>query len=111
MQKADGSLTDSNAEQAKQLLATIFPALPKKIEDEGERPQRHTVAMPKLTAGEIECFPMETKPWKAAGEDGLPARVWRQVWAAVRESVRRLLQTSPDTGTLPGSGRSQILFR
>jgi hypothetical protein len=44
---------------------------------------------------------LKTKPWKAAGEDGLPAGVWRQVWPAVSESVRRLFQTSLDTGVIP----------
>jgi hypothetical protein len=38
---------------------------------------------------------------KGAGEDGLPAGVWRQAWPAVSESVRRLFQTSLDTGVIP----------
>jgi hypothetical protein len=101
LQKADGSLTTSNSEQAEQLLATFFPALPENIEDEGDRPQRQSVPMPELTLEEIECCLMKTKPWKAAGEDGLPAGVWRQLWPAVKESVRHLFQTSLDTGTLP----------
>jgi len=50
---------------------------------------------------EIERCLMKTKPWKAAGEDGLPAGVWREIWPAVSESVCRLFQTSFDTGTLP----------
>jgi hypothetical protein len=58
------------------------------------------VPMPVLTLEEIESCLMKTKPWKAAGEDGLPAGVWRQVWPAVKESVRNLFQTSLDTGTL-----------
>jgi hypothetical protein len=28
---------------------------------------------------EIECCLMNTKPWKAAGENGLAAGVWRQI--------------------------------
>jgi hypothetical protein len=62
--------------------------------------------MPELTLEEIECCLMKTKPWKAAGEDDLPAGVWRQVWAAVKESVHHLFQTSLDTGTLPQQWRS-----
>lgn len=101
LQRADGTLTTSNTEQAEQLLATFFPALPSYIEDEGDRPQRQSVAMRELTVEEIECCLMKTKPWKAASEDGLPAGVWRQLLPAVRESVRHLFQTSLNTGTLP----------
>ena len=57
--------------------------------------------MPKLTVEGIECYLMKIKLWKAAGEDGLPAGAWRQIWPAVSESVCRLFQTSLDTGTLP----------
>lgn len=101
LQKGDGSFTKSTSEQAEQLLATFFPSLPQVIEEEGNRPQRTAIAMPKLTAEEIEGCLMKTKPWKASGEDGLPAGVWRQVWPVVRESVRRLFQTSLDSGILP----------
>jgi hypothetical protein len=62
--------------------------------------------MPELTLKEIECCLMKTKPWKAAGEDGLPAGVWRQVWPAVKENIRHLFQTSLDTGTLPQQWRT-----
>jgi hypothetical protein len=52
----------SNSEQAEQLLATFFPALPENVEDEGDRPQRQPVPMPELTVEEIECCLMKTKP-------------------------------------------------
>ena len=105
LQKADGSMTTNNSEQAEQLLATFFPALPETIEDEGERPQRQPVSMPALSAEEIESCLMKTKPWKTAGEDGLPAGVWRQIWPVVSESVRHLFQTSLDTGVIPQQWR------
>ena len=82
-------MTTSNSEQAEELLATFFPALPEHIEDEGDRPQRQAVHMPELTSEEIESCLSRTKPWKAAGEDG-PSGVWRQIWPAVKESVRQL---------------------
>lgn len=75
LENADGSTTRNNSEQAEQLLATSFPGLPENIEDEGERLQRQPVPMPELTVKEIERCLMRTKPWKAAGEDGLPAGV------------------------------------
>jgi hypothetical protein len=106
LRKVDGSTTESNSEQAEQLLAIFFPPLPETIEDEGERPQRQHIPMPELTVEEIQCCLLKTKPWRAVGEDGLPAGVWRQVWPAVGESVRRLFQTSLDTGTLPQQWRT-----
>jgi hypothetical protein len=56
------------------------------------------MSMLELTVDEIECCLIKTKPWKGAGEDGLPAGVWRQVWLAVSESVCQLFQTSLDIG-------------
>jgi hypothetical protein len=97
----DGSTTESNSEQAEQLLATFFAALPENIEDEGDRPQRQPVPMPELTLREIESCLMKTRRWKAAGEDGLPAGVWGQIWPAESESVRHLFQTSLHSGALP----------
>lgn len=101
--KADGSLTRNSAEQAEQLLATFFPPLPEGIEEEGDRPQRAAVTMPQLTEEEIESSLMKTEAWKAAGEDGLPAGVWRHVWPAVKERVCHLFQTPLDWGELPRS--------
>jgi hypothetical protein len=105
LQKEHGLTTTNNSEQAEQLLATFFPPLPDSIEDEGDRPQRQPVPMPELTVEEIERCLMKTKPWKAAGEDGLPAGVWRQIWPVVGESVRQLFQTSLNTRALPRQWR------
>lgn len=41
------------------------------------------------------------RPWKAPGEDGLPATVWTQVWPVVKARVLHLFQTSLDEGELP----------
>ncbi|EED11595.1 conserved hypothetical protein [Talaromyces stipitatus ATCC 10500] len=73
--RSDGSTTKDKVEQAKELLATFFPPLPVRIEDEGTQQQREPVHMPDLTLEEIEWKVFEAKPWKAPGEDGLPAMV------------------------------------
>jgi hypothetical protein len=43
---------------------------------------------------EIERKVFEAKLWKAPGEDGLPAIVWRQLWPVVKERVFLIFQTS-----------------
>ncbi|KAL3704532.1 hypothetical protein TMatcc_008203 [Talaromyces marneffei ATCC 18224] len=83
--KADGSTTKDKAEQTEELLATFFPPLPTRIEDEGTQPQREPIHMPDLTMEEIERKVFEAQPWKAPREDGLPAMVWRQLWPVVKE--------------------------
>jgi hypothetical protein len=57
--------------------------------------------MPDLTIGEIEQKVMTASPWKAPGEDGLPAIVWRQLWPVVEDRVLHLFQTSLRDGELP----------
>ena len=50
---------------------------------------------------EIEQKVMAAKPWKAPGEDGLPAMVWKQLWPVVKDRVLHLFQTSLRDGELP----------
>ena len=57
--------------------------------------------MPKLTEEEIERSLYKMSPWKAAGDDGLPVMVWRQLWPTLRDPIRVLFQLSLDEGVLP----------
>ena len=104
--KAGGSVTGGKIEQAAELLETFFPPLPAVIEDEGRRSQRDAVEMPCLTMEEVEHRVFAAKPWKAPGDDGLPAVVWQQLWPVVKERVLRLFQTSLDEGALPRQWRN-----
>ncbi|KAM4056517.1 endonuclease-reverse transcriptase domain-containing protein [Hirsutella rhossiliensis] len=88
LRRTDGSITEGKGEQAEELLCTFFPPLPARIEPEGERPQREAIAMPDLTLQEIEEKVMAAKSWKAPGEDGLPAIVWKKLWHVVKHRER-----------------------
>ncbi|KAJ6437917.1 reverse transcriptase [Purpureocillium lavendulum] len=106
LKKEGGTMTRNRAEQAEQLLETFFPPLPTRIEEEGLRPQRRAVAMPALTLEEVEVKVMAAKPWKAAGTDGLPAMVWRQLWPVVKHRVLALFQASLRDGVVPDPWRA-----
>ena len=99
--RRDATVTSNHQEQAEELLSTFFPPLPEDIEDEGAKPQRAPVSMPALTMEEVERQLFTAKSWKAPGEDGLPAIVWKQVWPAVKYHVLTLFRSSLDEGTLP----------
>jgi hypothetical protein len=109
--RADGTHTTNGAEQAEELLTTFFPPLPEVIEEEGKRPQRDSpVTMPELTMEEVERRLFATKFWKAPGEDGLPAMVWKQVWPAVRHRVLEIFRASLEEGVLPSQWRHAKIF-
>ena len=62
--------------------------------------------MPPLTIEEVERRIFAAKSWKAPGDDGLPAIVWKQVWPVVKDRVLLLFQTSLDEGELPTQWRN-----
>ena len=55
---------------------------------------------------EVEPKVLAAKSWKAPGDDGLPAIVWKQIWPAVKERVLSLFQASLDGGELPTQWRN-----
>ncbi|KAJ5264436.1 hypothetical protein N7505_007229 [Penicillium chrysogenum] len=90
---------------AQELLSKFFPPLPDNIDDEGIRPQREPVEMPAITLEEVERQLLAAKSWKAPGEDGLPAIVWKMTWPTVKYRVLELFQASLAEGSLPRQWR------
>lgn len=103
--RADGTTTADHLEQAEELLSKFFPPLPDNIDDEGTRPQREPVEMPAITLEEVERQLLAAKSWKAPGEDGLPAIVWKMTWPTVKYRVLELFQASLAEGSLPRQWR------
>ena len=104
--RTDKFITKDKTEQVTELLTTFFPPLPEMIEDEGTQPQRALVLMPSLTIEEIERRVFAASSWKAPGDDGLPAMVWKQIWPVVKDRVLLLFQTSLEEGSLPTQWRN-----
>jgi hypothetical protein len=103
--RADGTKTTDHREQAEELLAKFFPPLPDNIEDEGLQHRRAPVTMPDLTLEEVEHQLWATKSWKAPGEDGLSAIVWKQIWPSAKHDVLDIFQTSLKEGVIPRQWR------
>ncbi|OQE09719.1 hypothetical protein PENFLA_c099G02384 [Penicillium flavigenum] len=103
--RADGTTTTDHQEQAEELLSKFFPPLPDVIDDEGTRPQKEPVGMPAISLEEVERQPFAAKSWKAPGEDGLPAIVWKMTWPTVKHRVLDLFQASLEEGMLPRQWR------
>lgn len=61
--------------------------------------------MPTITLEEVERQLMVTNSWKAPGEDGLPAILWKMTWPTVKHRVLDLFQASLEEGTLPRQWR------
>ena len=95
------SVTKDKTEQAVELLTMFFPPLSAVIENEGLQPQRAPVPILCLTMEEVERRVFAASSWKAPGDDGLPAMVWKQIWPVVKDRVLLLFQTSLEEGSLP----------
>jgi hypothetical protein len=104
--RGDGSITQGKEEQADELLRTFFPPLPSDINDEPIQHEHPAALWPVLTIEEVERKVFEASSWKAPGDDGLPAVVWKQIWPVVKERVLQLFQTSLAAGILPTQWRN-----
>ena len=75
--------------------------MPEEISEEPVHHQHPPVLWPEVTMEEVERKVFAASSWKAPGDDGLPATVWKQIWPVVKERVLYLFQTSLTAGILP----------
>ena len=84
-------------------MSTFFSELPIASRTKGVGPSVAQFICRKLTMEEVEQKVFAANHGKAAGRDGIPAVVWKQV---VRGQVLRLFQASIDDGDQPSQWRS-----
>ena len=88
------------------LLEEFFPPTPPAEANQGNQTARTPLPSPSLTEEEIERALRRAKPWKAAGDDGLPAGLWQQLWPVLKDAIILLFRKSIQDGELPNSWKS-----
>ena len=97
-----GELTQDKPSIAKELLASFFPPPPEPQQpDEARDDNAEQFMLRGLTIDEIERALSATSPDRAAGRDGITARVWREVWPVLQQQICQLFSTSLRQGKLP----------
>ena len=104
--KTTSGLVFDNQNISTTLLHEFFPPAPT-VEAEDENQIASTpLPCPLLTEEEIEKALRRAKPWKAAGDDGLPAGLWQQLWPVLKDAIVQLFRKSIQDGVLPNSWKS-----
>ena len=103
IKNSNGKTVEEDDQIAEELMREFFPpaptpTAPSRPRDEGNEPQ---LEHEPLTAREVKCAVFRAKPDRAPGPDGLPARVWRELWPAMGDVIVSLFNASIDTGRLP----------
>ncbi|KAJ5819478.1 hypothetical protein N7474_005069 [Penicillium riverlandense] len=100
----EGESVRDETEKAKVLLEAFFPPTPS-IEREETRELPAPLHMDPVSDEEIEAVAMSMNPWKAPGEDQIPAGVWQRLWSTVGSSICKIFRASIALGHVPSRWR------
>jgi len=89
-----------NQDIAGELLRAFFPP-PPSCEPEGAPGGYSQLPWEPITKDEVKNAVFRASPDKAPGRDGLPARVWRELWPVLGDEITQLFARSLDTGKVP----------
>lgn len=103
MKNSNGETVEEDDQIAEELMREFFPpaptpTAPSPVSEGVNEPQ---LEHEPLTVMEVKRAIFRTKPDKAPGPDGLPARVWKELWPVLGDTIVSLFNASIDTGRLP----------
>lgn len=106
MRGREEEIIQDKAGMVKELLHSFFPEppVPRRPEDIGDSVDGQLFSKD-LTKEEIGTALSATSPDKAAGNDGLTIRAWREVWPVLQKPICTLFSTSLRQGKLPSQWR------
>lgn len=98
IKKADteGEFATENHEIGKELLQAFFPTPPR--EQEEDRAVYNQLYCEPIAKHEVKAAVFRASPDKAPGRDGMPARVWRELWPVLGDEIALLFARSLETG-------------
>jgi exonuclease III/ribonuclease HI len=102
--EGSGPAAETEEEKAKSLLSAFFPPTPESSEPLGN-PNLPTLQMDPITDEEIKRAVMRMNPWKAPGEDQIPAGVWQQLWPALGKDICQIFHASIKLSYVPARWR------
>ncbi|TKA72913.1 hypothetical protein B0A49_08441 [Cryomyces minteri] len=97
----DGVTATTDKEKADMLMHAFFPAQPIPAVQESENEEVRPIRSVSLTRHEVQEAIFAANPKKAPGRDGLPFRVWRELWPVLGDPIFHLYETSLRLGHVP----------
>ena len=110
LENEDRTIQDK-AEIADELIATFFPPPPEPEVRGTEEPMHRGEPFEPLQKEEIRRALFTSHPYKAAGLDGLPTVVWRELWPVLHAQIHHLFSLSLSTGKLPEAWKVAKIVR
>ncbi|RYP14537.1 hypothetical protein DL765_006313 [Monosporascus sp. GIB2] len=97
---AEDETVTENEDIAREFRQAFFPA-PPPCEPEDAPSTYSQLPWEPITKHEVKAAVSRASPDKAPGRDGLPARVWRELWLVLEDEITLLFTKSLETGKVP----------
>ena len=95
---------------ADELLRSFFPPTAQPTGDTLLPPAQQQLPWERLQKHEIRQALWTANQDKAPGPDGLPTRVWKEVWPILEDEITRTMETSMEEARLPQLWKRRVLY-